>query len=292
MALPENSGHDDALLATPKPARMSLLQLMVSTSGLDPDKRRAVQSHASALGLVVEPDLTAACTHLVADTVLSDKYLVAVQMRIPVVSAEWMEASACHGEPLDEEDYLLRPLHRLVVCLSGPTFAPDDRKCIEALIQREGGRYTRTLERECTHLVADAASGEKYLRCCSDPQLAHVRLVSPAWLASSLSRGECADSNAFKLPSSSSSASSLRAPAQLDCSFGTRIAQRVPELYLDRCILYIPGAPCLFGFPVCPCERRWEGRRHGPWRDGDADTARSPRKILVQTRGAHCTRDV
>ena len=50
-------------------------------------------------------------------------------MRIPVVSAEWIEASRMQGEPLDEEDYLLRPLHRLVVCVSGQSFASDDRRC-------------------------------------------------------------------------------------------------------------------------------------------------------------------
>jgi hypothetical protein len=209
--------------------------LTVSTSGLDSSKKHAVQSHATALGIVVMPDLTAACTHLVADTVLSDKYLVAVQMRIPVVSVEWMEASACHGEPLAEEDYLLRPLHRLVVCLSGPSFGRDDRQVIESLVRREGGTYSRTLDSQVTHLVVDAPAGEKYLLCRSDPQVAHVRVVSPAWLAACLSRGVCADAADFRLHPAGS------APTQLDCSFGPRLlAQSVPELYLSGCVLYIP----------------------------------------------------
>lgn len=213
--------------------------LTVSTSGLDSSKKHAVHSHAAALGIVVMPDLTAACTHLVADTVLSDKYLVAVQMRIPVVSVEWMEASACHGEPLAEEDYLLRPLHRLVVCLSGPSFGGHDRQVIESLVRREGGTYSRTLDSQVTHLVVDAAAGEKYLLCCSDPQVAHVRVVSPAWLAACLSRGICADAADFRMHPAGP------APAQLDCSFGPRLlAQSVPELYLSGCVLYIPDRAC------------------------------------------------
>ena len=102
------------------------------------------------------------------------------------------------------------------------------RRCIEALVRREGGDYTGSLDQRCTHLVVDSPSGEKYLACCSDTLLAHVRIVSPAWLAACLARGVCVDAANFAIHPAVSSSSS--APALLDASFGPRLlAQSVPE---------------------------------------------------------------
>lgn len=214
-------------------------KLIVSTSGLESKKKQTVQTNAAALGLLVMPDLTAACTHLISDTVLSDKYLVAVQMRIPVVSTEWVYESACYGELLDEEDYLLRPFHRLVICVSGSSFGHYDRLAIQSLIEREGGKYSCLLDSQVTHLVVDAPIGENYLHCCSEQKLTHVRVVSPAWLAASISRGVCADAREFGVQSASGHFSA--APAQLDFVFGPRLfAQSISELYLSSCVLYIP----------------------------------------------------
>ena len=76
---------------------MEAAQLVISTSGLDQDKKREVVSHASDLGIVIEPNLTYACTHLVSDTVLSDKYLVAVQVRrrrVPRLLAQHLSSAS------------------------------------------------------------------------------------------------------------------------------------------------------------------------------------------------------
>ena len=40
---------------------------------------------------------------------------------------------------------MARPLHRLVICLSGLSFSTADRHSIEALVQREGGAYSASL---------------------------------------------------------------------------------------------------------------------------------------------------
>ncbi|EOD24710.1 hypothetical protein EMIHUDRAFT_206802 [Emiliania huxleyi CCMP1516] len=231
-------------------------KLIVCTSGLEPDRKRDLQRHTPTLNIEVVPDLTPECTHLVADTVLSEKYLAAVTWRIPVVSYEWVEASLTNGEPIDEEEYLLRPLHRLVICLSGLSFSTADRHSIEALVQREGGAYSASLDRHCTHLVTDSASGDKYMKCCAESTLQHVRIVTPAWLADSIARGACANGNDFAVrappPSSGMRAA---APAPLDAVFGPRLcAQAVPQLFLSDCVLHFPESAS--AAPLLVCLRR------------------------------------
>ena len=256
-------------------------------SGLEPDRKRDLQRHAPTLNIEVVPDLTPECTvrslltrrfsdprppapltvraacvppappqHLVADTVLSEKYLAAVTWRIPVVSYEWVEASLTNGEPIDEEEYLLRPLHRLVICLSGLSFSTADRHSIEALVQREGGAYSASLDRHCTHLVTDSASGDKYMKCCAESTLQHVRIVTPAWLADSIARGACANGNDFavRAPPPSSGVRAA-APAPLDAVFGPRLcAQAVPQLFLSDCVLHFPESAS--AAPLLVCLRR------------------------------------
>ena len=81
---------------------------------------------ASRMGFTYQGDLTEGCTHLVADTVRSQKYQMAIRLRIPVVSLAWITDSADRGELLKEDSYLLRPLHNLRIASSG--FPPAVRR--------------------------------------------------------------------------------------------------------------------------------------------------------------------
>lgn len=132
--------------------------IVISTSGIDATPRAALKKLVEKLGGRMDGAFTGEVTHLVTESVTTDKYRMAVEMRVPVVQPLWVEDSArlCSWQP--EEPYLLRPLHRLVITVSGPTFNAAVRRDVERLVRRAGGEYSRALETRITHLVVDVTA--------------------------------------------------------------------------------------------------------------------------------------
>ena len=96
--------------------------VVFSVSGLKAAARAELQDHADRLGLTYQPVLDGKCTHLVSDTVLSDKYAGAVKSQLPVVGPEWIRESARAGRLQPEAPYLLPPCHGLRVVVTGHGF--------------------------------------------------------------------------------------------------------------------------------------------------------------------------
>ena len=107
--------------------------LVLTTTGLSSAELEKCTQWAGALGVRFMGELTDQCTHLIATTVLTPKYRMAIERHIAVVGLEWLEESFKGGELLPERPHLLRPLHDLVICLSGATFDVASRARIEAL---------------------------------------------------------------------------------------------------------------------------------------------------------------
>ncbi|KAL3904887.1 MAG: hypothetical protein SGPRY_011121, partial [Prymnesium sp.] len=175
----------------------------ICASGLSADEKKRVQLAATRLGLVWEPHLICDVSHLISNTVLSPKYQIcAVEKRIPVLRMEWLLESEEQGFLLPELPYLLPPLHQLVIVVSGTTFGDAERKALESIVSAQGGVLHRELGVKCTHLVVDAARGEKYLSCCRRRELEHVRIVTCEWLATCLREGVCVGEAGYAVPRS------------------------------------------------------------------------------------------
>ena len=96
--------------------------VVFSLSGLKASARAELQDYADRLGLTYQSVLDGNCTHLVSDTVLSDKYAGAVKSQLPVVGPDWLRESARAGCLQPEAPYLLPPCHGLRIVVTGHGF--------------------------------------------------------------------------------------------------------------------------------------------------------------------------
>ena len=121
---------------------MALSPVSFSVSGLPPALKEDVLRAGDSLGLQFGPNLVSNSTHLIADTVLSDKYRCAVDNQLPVVSADWLLHSAERGQLAPEVPYLLPPLHGLRIVVSGAGFDEEVRYRMEQLVQQLSEQLT------------------------------------------------------------------------------------------------------------------------------------------------------
>ena len=178
-------------------------QFCVSPSGFSAEEKRHLAQAAQQLGIEFDSDLSDACTHLVSNTVRSAKYRIAVDKQLPVVRKEWLLDSRAQGKLVDEDAYLLLPLHELAIAVSGASFGAREREHVETIVAEQGGRLHRDLAPGCTHLVVDAARGEKYTLCRQRPQFSDVSIVSCEWLYECLRCGVYLDEASFQAPQQS-----------------------------------------------------------------------------------------
>ena len=172
---------------------------MVSVSGLSRSAKEAVFRAGECLGLTICQTFNDSTTHLVTDTVTSDKYRAAVGRALPVVQADWVLHSAEEGTLLAEAPYLLPPLHRLHVAVSGSGFNEEVRERIKMLVEGLGGIYERALTESCTHLVVETPTGDKFVACCSFKALGSVIVVSCGWLEECVRSGVCVGEAPFMM---------------------------------------------------------------------------------------------
>ena len=176
--------------------------IIVTTSALDESIKAAVMEACCRLDFTVRGDLDpSVTTHLVTDSVLTEKYHVAVAHQLPVVRAEWILHSKERGKLEPEEPYLLLAFHKLQIALTGTGLGAQARARIAELVDSLGGRLSGSLTPEATHLVANSAHGEKFRGCCAgfNHQLAHVRVVACGWLETCARTGICIDEASYRM---------------------------------------------------------------------------------------------
>ena len=167
-------------------------------SGPPAAERAELQAQGQQLGAVYQQVLNHSVTHLVSDTVLSAKYLAAVSNQMPVVHPDWVRASATRGALQPEASYLLPPFYGLTVVVTGDGFTHEVRDHIARTVADLGGTLAPQLTFECTHLVAESVkASEKLLACCANSQLAHIRVVSCAWLEACMRTGVCVEDGPY-----------------------------------------------------------------------------------------------
>ncbi|WWD01536.1 hypothetical protein V866_008481 [Kwoniella sp. B9012] len=130
------------------------------------ENKPALAALAKELGATVENALTIHVTHVVAVGYGSPKYLYAVEHNLPVMTPSWIEdahSQWLNGDELDneadQEEHRLLPFVGLKIAMSG--IEPlDRRKQLIKYIEQYGGKYSKDLDRTCTHLISAKPTNE------------------------------------------------------------------------------------------------------------------------------------
>lgn len=70
----------------------SMRKMCICASGFNPETKDWIQKRVEYMGGFFTKQLRSSVTHLVADSVMSAKYEGAIEMKIPIMSKEWIEA--------------------------------------------------------------------------------------------------------------------------------------------------------------------------------------------------------
>ncbi|KAI3635992.1 hypothetical protein MIR68_005873 [Amoeboaphelidium protococcarum] len=141
----------------------------------------------------ISTNLTTSTTHLVCGCTDSQKYRVAVDRRITLISHEFFDYCA---ETFNDEQKItlldlkkvitkfnMKPFDGLIICVTG--ISETDRNNIEHLVVGNGGQFSKNLTLQCTHLVSADPKSKKHLSA-----LEHgIFVVSPQWIQACLSAG-------------------------------------------------------------------------------------------------------
>ncbi|XP_048190944.1 DNA topoisomerase 2-binding protein 1 [Perognathus longimembris pacificus] len=181
---------------------MVLSDVTVSCTSLEKDKREEVHKYVQMMGGQVYRDLNISVTHLIAGEVGSKKYLVAANLKKPILLSSWIrtlweksqENKIARHTEVNLEDFRCPIFLGCVVCVTG--LGGADRKEIQQLTVKHGGQYMGQLKmNECTHLLVKEPKGQKY-ECA---RKWNVHCVTLQWFFDSVEKGFCQDETMYKI---------------------------------------------------------------------------------------------
>ncbi|RKP36177.1 hypothetical protein BJ085DRAFT_39125 [Dimargaris cristalligena] len=193
-----------------------LNRYLICSTGLGPTQRQELAAAIQECGGRYTGDYTEDVNVLIAEKTGSDKYKLAVRVSKPIVRPEWVYThrhalaeevtpSSAHLDPeVTLKRFLLPPFAGCRVHLTGFP-STTLRSEIQGLITHHGGLYDRSATPRCTHLVAQAARGEKY-RLAQGWGGTHI--VNMDWVHDSVKMGACADESLYPVPVAHSSTGS------------------------------------------------------------------------------------
>ncbi|OAJ38315.1 hypothetical protein BDEG_22262 [Batrachochytrium dendrobatidis JEL423] len=140
---------------------LQLLQgFVVCVSGLSEPDRNIVEQRVIELGGKFTGSFTTHVTHLISSSTSTDKYKVALELGVPIISPQWVSCLESNNDIEPFNNYLLPPFKGILVCVSG--FPTEVRQEIEQRVMELGGAFTLVLSKDCTHLICLSPSGRKY----------------------------------------------------------------------------------------------------------------------------------
>ena len=137
----------------------------------------------------------------VAKTTTSMKYDEARQMRKPIVTLDWLRASAKARRLIEMDRYKAPPLMGCVVSITGFTDLTV-RSALQKRVEANGGIYSPDLVCDkCTHLIAAKPEGQKYevAKTESERGKSLVKIVSEKWLDDCVRLGEKASEDRYQV---------------------------------------------------------------------------------------------
>ncbi|CAH2069106.1 unnamed protein product, partial [Iphiclides podalirius] len=167
--------------------------LVITASGLTKSKKENIKQKVHWMGGIYNTVLTDDTTHLVSDTVLSDKYIKSVEKGIPIMQESWVEAvwvaslqMNVNGSSADFDGHRLPPFANLQVTTSG--ISKKDKQMIMKLVNEYGGAFSGAFQSETTDVVVltkDGVGSEKYKAALEYGKAC----VLPSWVKDSATRG-------------------------------------------------------------------------------------------------------
>uniref|UniRef100_A0A8D0LAS5 DNA topoisomerase II binding protein 1 n=1 Tax=Sphenodon punctatus TaxID=8508 RepID=A0A8D0LAS5_SPHPU len=193
---------------------MAMADVTISCTSLEKEAREEVHKYVQMMGGRVYRDLNVSVTHLIAGEVGSKKYLVAANLKKPILLPSWVKVlweksqlSMIRYTDVDMGTFLCPLFRGCTICVTG--LSSLDRKEVQRLTSEHGGQYTGQLKmNECTHLIVQEPKGQKYE--CGKKW--NVHCVSIQWFFDSIERGFCQDEAMYTTMSGPKSAPSTSTP--------------------------------------------------------------------------------
>ncbi|XP_059049472.1 DNA topoisomerase 2-binding protein 1-A [Achroia grisella] len=167
--------------------------LVVTASGLSKKQKETIKRKVHWMGGIYSAVLTDDTTHLVADTVLSDKYIKSAEKGIPIMAESWVQgvweaslSANVTGSSPDFNHHRLPPFANLQVTTSGIT--KRDKQMIMKLVNEHGGTFSGAFQSETTDIVVltkEGVGSEKYKAALEYGKAC----VVPSWVKESAARG-------------------------------------------------------------------------------------------------------
>ncbi|XP_028612628.1 DNA topoisomerase 2-binding protein 1 [Grammomys surdaster] len=180
---------------------MIMSDITISCTSLDKDKREEVHKYVQMMGGRVYRDLNVSVTHLIAGEVGSKKYLVAANLKKPILLPSWIktlweksqEKTITKYTDVNMEDFKCPIFLGCIICVTG--LNGIHRKTVQQLTAQHGGQYMGQLKmNECTHLIVQEPKGQKY-ECA---RRWNVHCVTLQWFHDSIEKGFCQDESIYK----------------------------------------------------------------------------------------------
>ncbi|XP_063160066.1 DNA topoisomerase 2-binding protein 1 isoform X2 [Candoia aspera] len=178
---------------------MTMADVTVSCTSLPKETREEVHEYVQLMGGRIYRDLNVLVTHLIAGEVGSKKYLVAANLKKPILLPAWVKTLWDKSQPriirytdINMGDFLCPPFLGCTICVTG--LSSMDRQEVQRLTTENGGQYTGQLKmNECTHLIVQEPKGQKY-ECA---RRWNVHCISMQWFFDSIEKGFCQDESIY-----------------------------------------------------------------------------------------------
>ncbi|KAG8222519.1 hypothetical protein J437_LFUL004555, partial [Ladona fulva] len=170
---------------------IAMVDIIVTASGFSKDQKKTLGDKIGLMGGIYLNPFNASVTHLIANAVGSQKYKVAAERGIPIMSEDWVNAvwEAGLKENVNASDpqfasYKLPAFKGLLICAS--QISKAEKQKVMKVITENGGRYSPQLEcKETNVLVIGDPSGTKYIFA----KKWDIPCVTPQWVFDSASHG-------------------------------------------------------------------------------------------------------
>ncbi|XP_018339764.1 PREDICTED: DNA topoisomerase 2-binding protein 1-A isoform X3 [Trachymyrmex septentrionalis] len=225
----------------------SMRKMCICASGFDAEIKDWIQQRVEYMGGVFTKQLRSSVTHLVADNVMSAKYEKAIEMKIPVMTKEWIEAAwkANLKEVIKADDkifdrYKCPVFMNLIV--TSTNIQRRQKEEIKRLIQQHGGIFMGPLDGTKVRVVLTTEIGplSDKLKYAMENDIACLKLD---WVYESIKIG-------YALPFSNFIIQSVKACSTPEKSNTSKLSvldrltfgeAKSAGPFLDGCNIYLAG---------------------------------------------------
>ncbi|XP_050524505.1 DNA topoisomerase 2-binding protein 1-B [Daktulosphaira vitifoliae] len=178
---------------------LAMRDVVLSASNINPKEKERVKEKFEYMGGIFTHNLRDITTHLMVGKVGSPKYTKAIEVGLPIMIENWVDAvweeslerNVVGTESLFDK-YKCPTFYNLQVTTSGLDF--NDREKISMLVGKYGGKYTPQMKKgETDVLVVNKPTGQKF----SYAQQWGLICVKPNWIFNSADKGYLVETESY-----------------------------------------------------------------------------------------------